>query len=164
MSSTNVLQRRTTRSSSIVGREVISRLSTLGEIELEIVANGTAHERSHLMWVAACRRYSLIAEFAQEVVREKFLLMTPHLSLEDFDGFVRSKSLWHDELNVIAVSTYKKLRQNTFRMLRDAELLSEAGNVVQPLLSTRVVEALVGTGGSDLRLFPVTESEIERAT
>ena len=164
MTSTNVLQRRTNRSGSIVSREVISRLSTLRETELEIVANGTAQERSHVMWVAACRRYSLIAEFAQEVVREKFLLMTPLLTLEDFDGFVRTKSLWHDELNNIAESTYKKLRQNVFRMLRDAALLSEAGHIVQPLLSTRVVEALAAPGGVDLRFFPLTDSEIESAT
>ncbi|MEI2834971.1 MAG: BrxA family protein [Acidimicrobiia bacterium] len=31
------------------------------------------------MWVATCRQYCFIAEFAEEVLREKFLLLSQEL-------------------------------------------------------------------------------------
>ena len=44
------------------------------------------------MWAAACRRYELIGDFAEEVVRERFLLMTPTLGTEDFERFMAGKA------------------------------------------------------------------------
>ena len=92
------------------------------------------------MWAAACRRYELIGEFAEEVLRERFLLLASTLEYEDFDGFVRAKALWHEELAAIKDSTLQKLRSNVFKMLREAELLSEAGHIVPAVLSERVVD------------------------
>ena len=90
------------------------------------------------MWAAACRRYELIGEFAEEVLRERFLLLAPTLGYEEFDGFVRAKALWHEELATLKESTLQKLRSNVFKMLHEAELLSEAGNIVPAVLSERV--------------------------
>ena len=75
-------------------------------------------ERGHLMWAAACRRYDLIGEFAEEVLRERFLLLTPTLDHDDFDSFIRSKALWHEELADLKDSTLRKLRSNVFRDAR----------------------------------------------
>ena len=65
----NLLQARTHRSGVRLVRETVKRLSALTEPELELLGDLTATERGHLMWVAACRRYSLIAEFAEVPVR-----------------------------------------------------------------------------------------------
>ena len=73
----------------------MQRLAVLTDDEIELLIDATATERAHLLWAAACRRYDLIGEFAEEVVRERFLLLTPTLSYEDFDSFVRGKALWH---------------------------------------------------------------------
>src|SRR5690554_3184855 len=60
----NLLQARTTSSSVRVTRETIQRLSVLDDVELELLADSSLTERCHLMWVAACRRYELIGDFA----------------------------------------------------------------------------------------------------
>lgn len=158
------LQSRTISSATRVGREIVQRLSTLTRQEVALLVDATASERGHLMWVAACRRYALIGEFAEEVVRERFLLMTPELGHEEFDAFIRQKALWHNELTELADSTYRKLRSNLFATLREAELLSAEGRIVHSIPSTRVTAALGERAATDLRFFPMTDADIERAT
>ena len=91
----NLLQARTAATGSRLAREVAQRLAVLTDDEIELLVEATASERGHLLWAAACRRYELIGEFAEEVLRERFLLLTPTLDYEDFDSFVRGKALWH---------------------------------------------------------------------
>ncbi|MFC7942877.1 DUF1819 family protein [Microbacterium oxydans] len=154
----NVLQARTYSSSVRVIRETVQRLSVLTDAELNLLADAGPSEQQILMWAAACRRYRLIAEFAEEVVRERFLLMTPSLSTDEFDRFLVGKSLWHPELDELKPSTSMKLRQNMFRMLQDAGLLTESGSIVPAVMSERVIEALNGRSPSDIRFFPTTIS------
>jgi len=105
------------------------------------------------MWAAACRRYEFIGEFAEEVVRERFLLLTPTLEYADFDGFVRAKTLWHDELAELKESTLQRMRRNVFTMLREAELLSKGGEIMPALLSERIAAVL----SAELRFFPTRQ-------
>lgn len=152
----NLLQARTTSSSVRVSRETIQRLGVFDDSELELVAESSLTERCHLMWAAACRRYELIGDFAEEVVRERFLLMTPTLGIEDFERFMTGKSLWHPELEELKPSTRAKLRQCVFRMLHEAGLRSEEGAIVPSVLSQSVHEALAARRPSDIRFFPTT--------
>ncbi len=151
----NVLQVRTHSTGIRLVRETVKRLSVLADDEVALVAEVTASERSHLMWAAACRRYELIGEFAEEVLRERFLLLAPTLGHQDFDSFVRSKALWHDEVAEIKDSTLRKLRSNVFRMLKEAALLSVGGRIMPVLLSERISVALGSHTPSDLRFFPI---------
>ena len=75
----NLLQSRTVSTGRRFAREVAQRLAVLADDELGLLVDSTKSERSHLLWVAACRRYDLIGEFAEEVLRERFLLLTPQL-------------------------------------------------------------------------------------
>lgn len=152
----NLLQARTTSSSVRVTRETIQRLGVFDDSELELLAESSLTERCNLMWSAACRRYELIGDFAEEVVRERFLLMTPTLGTEDFERFMTGKSLWHPELDELKPSTRAKLRQSIFRMLHEAGLRSEEGAIIPAVLSERVYEALADRGPSDIRFFPTT--------
>jgi hypothetical protein len=159
----NLLQTRTAASGSRLAREVAQRLAVLTDDEIELLIEATATERGHLLWAAACRRYDLIGEFAEEVVRERFLLLTPTLSYEDFDSFVRGKSLWHSELAELKESTVRKLRANVFRMLNEADLLSDDGHLLQAVLSQRIASALAARSPSDLRFYPTNDEGIGRA-
>ena len=159
----NLLQARTVESGRRFAREVVQRLAVLTDDEIELLIDTTATERAHLLWAAACRRYDLIGEFAEEVVRERFLLMTPTLSYEDFDSFVRGKALWHGELAELKDSTLRKLRANLFRMLHEAGLLSDGGYLLQSVLSQRVASALAARTPSDIRFFPMTVNTTGRA-
>src|SRR5664279_191700 len=108
----NLLQARTYHTGVRLVRETVKRLSALSGDEVELLVEATASERGYLMWAAACRRYELIGEFAEEVLRERFLKLASTLGYEDFDSFVRTKALWHEELATIKDSTLQKLRSN----------------------------------------------------
>ncbi|MCH1882880.1 DUF1819 family protein [Agrococcus sp. ARC_14] len=152
----NLLQARTASSGFRLAREVAQRLAVLTDAELELLRDASPSERDHLMWVAACRRYAVIGDFAEEVLRERFLLLTPSLSYEDFDSFVRRKALWHPELAEVKDSTLQKLRSTVFRMLTEAGLLI-GGEVVNAPLSERVRDALDAQTPSDVRFLPTRD-------
>ena len=156
--SENSLQARTASSGFRLAREVAQRLAVLTDPELELLRDASPSERGHLMWAAACRRYALIGDFAEEVVRERFLLLTPTLGYDDFDSFVRGKALWHPELAEVKDSTLQKLRSTVFRMLTEAGLLA-GGEIVNAALSERVRDALDAQLPSDLRYLPARDSK-----
>ncbi|TQS91866.1 DUF1819 family protein [Arthrobacter sp. TS-15] len=159
----NLLQARTLASGSRLAREIVQRLAVLTGDEIELLIEATSTERGHLMWAAACRRYDFIGEFAEEVVRERFLLLTPTLTHDDFDSFMRGKSLWHTELAELKESTRRKLRSNLFRMLMEAGLLTDGGGIQQAVMSQRVARALAAGTPNDLRFFPTTDTASRRA-
>jgi len=150
----NLLQTRTVASGQRLTREVAQRLEVLSDSDLELLIDGTATERGHLLWAAVCRRYDLIGEFAEEVLRERFLLLAASLDHDDFDSFIRTKALWHEELADLKDSTVRKLRSNVFRMLVEAGLLSDDGRIQQAVLSERVTDFLDARTPSDVRFFP----------
>lgn len=158
----NLLQVRTAAASLRVSKELIARLELLESDELEELVNGSARDRGYLLWVAACRRYAIIHDFAIEVLREHYLLMRRQLSFGDYDAFYNAKALWHTELDEIAQSTQHKLRQNLFRMLRDAGLISDQQHIQAAMLSPRLAQLLARRGRDDLLVFPATENEIQR--
>jgi len=154
----NLLQARTHSTGVRRVRETVNRLSAFSDSELEMLADVTASERAHLMWAAACRCYDLIGEFAEEVLRERFLTLAGTVSYEDYNSFYRAKAMWHDELDAVSTATYKKLRQVLFRMMVEAELLTPEGVIEPVLLSTRVAGCLAERTPSDVRFFPTRES------
>lgn len=158
----NLLQVRTAAAATRISKEVTARLELLDDAELEALQDGGLREQAYLLWVAACRRYTFIREFATEVVREHHLSLRRELSFGDYDNFYNSKALWHPELDELAPSTQQKLRQNLFRMLREADLISERHVIQAALLSPHVVELLARRGMNDLMIFPVSDSEIQR--
>lgn len=156
--SENLLQARTVSSGHRLAREVVQRLAELTDDEIDLLADATSVERGHLMWAAACRRYSLLGEFAEEVLRERFLLLAPTLDHSDFDSFVRTKAMWHEELAELKESTYRKLRSNVFLMLHEAGLLSDHGHITPTVLTDRLAAALANRTNSDVRFFPTKDS------
>lgn len=157
----NLLQTRTVSTGHRLAREVTQRMAVFNDHEVALLIDSTTSERGHLLWAAACRRYDFIGEFAEEVLRERFLLLTPTLGYDDFDSFLRGKALWHEEVAELKDSTLRKLRSNLFRMLIEAGLLSETGTILPATLSTRVGGALSARTPSDLRFFPTAEGPDE---
>ena len=69
----NLLQARTQSSQQRVFQELAPRLEGLSREQLELLVEGTPAEQRQLLWFAICRRYAFVAEFAVEVLHEKFL-------------------------------------------------------------------------------------------
>ena len=160
--SDNLLQARKSASAVRICRELVLRLQGLSPAELAVLREGTGPEQDQLLWIAICRRYRLIAEFALEVLRERFLDFGPPLKLSDFDTFYNRKADWSAELEEPALTTRKKLRQVLFRMLREVGLISANGSIQPALLSERLCRVVSQTRPIDLRYFPVFESDLAR--
>lgn len=158
----NLLQARKASSSTRVCRELVFRLRELGAAEFSLFLEGSAREQNQLLWLAICRRYRLVAEFALEVVRERFLSMGPPLEHADFDAFFNRKADWHEELDQLADVTRRKLRQVLFRMLREVELTTPEGAVMPAVLSQRLIDATGGDRSGELLYFPVHEADLAR--
>lgn len=158
----NLLQVRTAAAALRISKELVSRLELLELAELEELVHGSLRDRGYLLWVAACRRYAIIHDFAVEVLRENYLVLRHQISFGDYDAFYNSKALWHTELDEIATSTQHKLRQNLFRMLGDAGLISDRQHIQGALLSPRLAQLLALRGRDELLVFPATDNDIQR--
>lgn len=157
----NLLQARTMNTLKRVSREVISRLKTLSANELELLVETNPQEQGYLLWLAVCRRYQFIADFAVEVLRERYITLKTDLGLEDFDSFFNRKSEWHAELDEIRPATRNKLRQVLFKMLREADLLTKENMINAAMLSPDLLAAISRDNRMDIMYFPVFESDLK---
>ncbi|MBN2705432.1 MAG: DUF1819 family protein [Deltaproteobacteria bacterium] len=159
----NLFQARTTSTLKRVLREVVFRLQTFSESELEALLAGDHQDQGYLLWLAVCRSYRFVAEFSVEVLRERYLSRLGNIEPEDFEAFFHHKSEWHPELEKIRLSTRKKLRQVLFRMLREADLLSADSQINPALLSPKFVNILVSARRTEeLMYFPIFDADFKR--
>ena len=157
VSDENLLQLRAGSSSKRVYREIESRLKTLTLAEMSFLLSGSHHDQAYLLWVAVCRHYQLVGDFAIEVLRERFTAHNTTLGYDDFDAFFNRKAEWHPELDQLAESTRKKLRQVLFRMLREANLLSGKGEISAALLGPELMNLMIGQARRDFAYLPMPE-------
>ena len=158
----NLLQVRTAAAATRISKEVTARLQELSAEEVSALPDLSHRDQANLLWVAVCRRYPFFREFASEVLREHFLVLRRRLALTDFDSFLNAKALWHAELDDIARSTHLKLRQNLFRMLREADFLSDQYEIHPAQLSPHLAQLLARQGLQAFLVFPATDNDVQR--
>jgi hypothetical protein len=159
--SDNLLQTRTLNTLKRVCREIISRLKTLGPHEIDLLVRGSVQEQGYILWIAICRRYQFIADFAVEVVRENYIGLKPDILYEDFDSFFNRKAEWHPEMDAIRPATRNKLPQVLFKILREAGLLTSNNMIQAALLSSRLLETILHSNPQNIQFFPVFDSELK---
>ncbi len=159
----NLLQSRVKKTTNNKLNEICPRLQTLTEPQLELLINGSRTEQNMLLWLACCKRYKLLAEFAKEILHDKFIRLDFAVTIADVDAFMDAKSLWHEELEKITDSTKTKLQTVIMRMLREAELISNS-NILQPkLLSANLVRVIANDSVKLFALFPISETDVKGA-
>jgi hypothetical protein len=155
----NILQSRTNRRNIRVAREIIHRLSHLTEEQLDVLTEGSLKEQRLILWFAVCNYYAIIREFAIEVLHEKFLALDMHISEKDYQAFILRKMDWHPELEEITESTQKKIRTVLFRMMREANLIDDEGNIQRILSSSRLSNALKSDANFSYQIYPAFPNE-----
>ena len=158
----NRLQMRTVNSSRRVCREVVSRLRQLTPEQFDLLLDGSPQDQRYILWLGVCKRYRFIYDFAVEVVREKYLRLDLDLAQVEYIRFFETKAEWHPEMDRIAPATRNKQRQFVFKMMREADLLSNDNQILPALLSPRVVEAIRGDAVEHFAVFPVPILESTR--
>ena len=158
----NILQARTISTSKRNCREILSRLKTLRRDELNLLVHGNSQEQCCLLWLAICRRYRFIADFAVEVLRERYISLKSVVNYEDFDSFFNKKSDWHHELEKTSISTRKKLRQVLFKIMKEAELILQDNTINTIILSPQVFNVISADNRQDLHYFPIFDADLMR--
>lgn len=156
----NLLQARTSRSSDRRVQEVCARLQALTARQLELFRDAMQSDQLLLLWLAVCKRYALLRDFAAEVIRGHFLSLQLVLAREEFDRFLDSKSLWHPNVESLADSTKAKLSSVTYQMLREAGLVSKELLIQPVLLSPEISAAIIADDNELLRIYPIADSDI----
>lgn len=136
-------------------REITNRLRMLSEEELGfLVENADRADQQALLWLATCRAYRFIREFALEVIRERYLSYQLDLPRESFDQLFEAKAEWDDGLSAIKPSTRSKLQQIAFRIMREAGIISDTNRIQTAILSTRLKTMIENQNPAELALFP----------
>ena len=156
----NLFQVTTQNALKRIVHEISHRLKLLGVKQLEILVDGSPHEKQHILWLSSCKRFDFIHEFAVEVLRERYLQQVKELCANDFDQFFRNKAEWHEELSSLTDATKDRLRHVVFKMMREAELISKKNEILPAILSYRTVQAINSMNDEDVLVFPISETEL----
>jgi len=136
-------------------REITNRLRTLYDAERSfLIDQADRADRQALLWLATCRAYRFIREFAMEVIQERYWSYQYDLPPESFDILLDAKAEWDDRLASLAASTRLKLRQVLFRILREAGIISQGGQIQAALLSSQLKSMIEDRVPGDLAVFP----------
>lgn len=143
-------------------QEVKMRLSTLTRQELEFLTDAKFEERKLLCLIAFGRTYNFFRDFAEEVLVEKVSLFDFHLSDRDYFTFVNRKEIDHKELEQLADSTKKKVKQIMFRVMEQAGIIESTGtrNIQVPHISRAFEKLIYDTNPNDLKILLYTEQRI----
>ena len=156
----NLLQSRVQSTTTRKLREIFARLQVLTSPQIELLVSGSRTEQNLLLWLACCKRYQLLADFAQEILHDKFIRLDLTISLIEVGNFVETKSVWHEELENLKESTRTKLVTVMMRMLREAELISN-DDVIRPQLMSPQLARVVAADSFELfNIYPVAESDV----
>jgi hypothetical protein len=93
----------------------------LTPVQLALLQSGSNTDQQQLLWLAACKRYEVLRDFGNEVLRGRFLRLDRVVTADDFDEFLESKAIWHPEIEKLTETTRAKPRQVALRMLREAD-------------------------------------------
>ena len=158
---TNLLQSRTKSRSERTARELMARLALLTDAQLELLVDGSLIEQKYVLWLAVCKTYAFIKEFATEVLHEKYLSRSMKITSLDYDSFYNRKAGWNDDLARIAASTSQKIRQVTFLMMREAGLITDDNTILRAMFSNRLIEVLKPEAPGSFHIFPLEPTEIQ---
>lgn len=158
----NTLHARTQAASIRTSRELCNRLKQLTDRQLQVLIEGSRQEQNQILWLAVCKQYRFAREFAEEVIRNKFLRLDFELNYADFDIFFNNKADWHEELEILTDTTRKKLRQVLFRMLTEAEILSKTHHILPAFISPLVGRTIAEDDPGLFSIFPINDLEIQR--
>lgn len=153
-------------SASILGREkgatnkrqfyeIRRRIKSLTPSQIEVLSEGTFDDQKHITHLALCKTYGLYRDFVAEVLLEKIMVFDYQLSELDYNSFISKKKMNHPELEALAETTEKKVRQVIYRMLQQVGIIDSVSNpsIFIPNLSLKVKEVIVNDDPKWLNYF-----------
>ena len=121
------------------------RLETLNKEELSMLVNNTVAVRRLLVLLAICKAHPFVFDFISEQVREGFYNQYEKITYANFNEFFNEKKYEHPELEQATENTVYKMRQVTFLILEQTELIEDVGSGIirRPYLSEAMEQLVV---------------------
>jgi hypothetical protein len=138
------------------------RLETLNQAELEMLVNSTVAVRRQLVLLAICKAHPFIYDFISENVRDCFYNQYEKVTHANFNEFYNEKKYEHPELEQVSEDTVYKMRQVTFRILEQTELIEDinSGILRRPYLSEAIERLIVRDDPKWLAIYLYSDIEI----
>jgi hypothetical protein len=138
------------------------RLETLNQAELEMLVNSTVAVRRLLVLLAICKAHPFIYDFIAENVRDCFYNQYEKVTHANFNEFYNEKKYEHPEIEKVTDQTVAKMRQVTFRILEQTELIEDAdtGILRRPYLKEEVERLIVQDDPKWLAIYLYSNNEI----
>ena len=138
------------------------RLETLNQTELEMLVNSTVAVRRQLVLLAICKAHPFIYDFISENVRDCFYNQYEKVAHANFNEFYNEKKYEHPELEQVSEDTVYKMRQVTFRILEQTELIEDinSGIIRRPYLSETIERLVVQDNPKWLAIYLYSDNEI----
>ena len=138
------------------------RLETLNQAELEMLVNSTVAVRRLLVLLAICKAHPFIYDFISENVRDCFYNQYEKVTHANFNEFYNEKKYEHPEIEQVTDQTVAKMRQVTFRILEQTELIEDAdsGILRRPYLTENVERLIVQDDPKWLAIYLYSNNEI----
>jgi len=145
-------------------REIRKRLEKLTPEQKNILILGDLNSQKQIAFLAVCKHYAFIRDFAIEIVRDKVLVFDYQLHESDYNSFINSKILLHPELEEFSESTRKKAKQVMFRILEQAGIINNAiEKTIQPqILQQDVINAVFKEDPIWLKIFMMSDRDIKQ--
>jgi len=136
-------------------RELKHRIKNLTSPQIELLAEGTHDQQLHITHLALCKTYHIYRDFVTEVLAEKIQLFDYSITDLDYNSFISKKKVDHPELDELAHSTQKKVKQVIYRMLDQVELIDSSKNPTlhTPTLDEKTEQAIIQDDPKLLRCF-----------
>jgi hypothetical protein len=159
-----IIKSQNTRTADRKFRELKFRVDTLTDYQLEILAHGDVLSRKHIALLGVCKLYTFLRDFTVEVLREKSLVYDYQMTDGDYITFFRRKSEVHPELEEMADSTAKKIKQVTFKILEQAGLIDnpKSKKINPQIVDDTVTRAVVQDDPEWLKIFLLPDLEIAK--
>jgi len=150
----NLLKTKKERTAKRMASEIIPRILSLTEVEREILKTGSREEKKHILWLACCKTYRFIREFARDILHEYTITARKTITYTDYEAFYNNKADSSEKLEALKESTRKKLREVLFKMMKEAELINSDKEITPVMVSTRVRQAIKRDDPEFLLIYP----------
>ncbi len=151
----NLLQSRTASTTTRKLREIQTRLSALTRPQIHLLSTGSRFDQNMLLWLACCKSYRVLADFAREVVFDKFVRLDLEISTMEVERFFDTKAIYRDEVESLKETTRTKLVTVVMRMLRESELITDNNHIQSPVMSPRLKQLIADDSAELFTLFPI---------
>lgn len=138
--------------------EVRLRLQHLHPNELRYLAEAPFEEQRLLCLLAFARAYTFFRDFVLEVLVDKVRRFDFQLEEVDYNAFVFRKAIDYEELENLADSTRKKVKQVVFKVLEQGGLINSTQfrTLRVPLMNPALEQLIAAHNPNDLNLLLLT--------